>query len=78
MHIQIDDRLETYDNLPSIKLEFGESPYESPFSIGEPSGYELPSPLNTQTESAGITEVHYIMLIGVAIYSLHKPCLPIV
>jgi len=54
---QIDDRLETYDNLPNIKLEFGESPYESPFSIGEPSGYELPSPLNTQSESAGITEV---------------------
>ena len=46
--------METYANLPTNTLNTGESPYESPFLLsgGEASGYEMPSPLNTLSESA--------------------------
>ena len=49
--------MDTYDNLPTNTPLLGESPYES-FFPNDPqpaSGYELPSALNTATES--VTEV---------------------
>ena len=51
---QVDDRLETYANLPTNTLKTGESPYENPFSLSadDPSGYEMPSPLSTMSPSA--------------------------
>ena len=59
---QVDDRLETYANLPTNVLNTGESPYESPFLLsGEASGYEMPSPLNT-LESAATQEVDIIII----------------
>ena len=57
---KVDDRLETYANLPTNILNTGESPYESPFLLsgGDASGYEMPSPANTLTQSATAQEVN--------------------
>jgi len=63
--LKVDDRLETYANLPTNTLKTGESPYESPFLLsgGDASGYEMPSPINTLSQSAAPEVVYHYNLL---------------
>ena len=66
--------METYANLPANTLKTGESPYENPFLLsgGEASGYEMPSPLNTLTESAHpeVNDYNFINKLFIIYFSM--------